>query len=172
MFKKGDRVKWMSDSGEKHGTVLKGGKNITAVQDGGEFQVRGPADIFETSDKPLPAVEPSLMDKYSITGKKGFQGNDSECFTATVRENGEKIGTVKNDGNGGCNMYYGLDCYGIHQFEKDAAEWAKQFGYEKALEAADLFVEWYCEHRPYGVSPRDYLKGFASIGKEHSELAS
>jgi hypothetical protein len=162
MFKKGDRVKWMSDDGEKHGTVLKSGKNISVVQDGGRHQARGPADLFDPSDKPLPALEPSLMDKYSITGMKQFLGTDGYCFSATVRENGEKIGMVHNSGSGGANDYNGLNFAGIPEFEKDSIEWSKKNGYECAREAADLFVEWYCEHRPYGVSPREYLKGFVT----------
>ncbi|MHA2403822.1 MAG: hypothetical protein ACXADH_12575, partial [Candidatus Kariarchaeaceae archaeon] len=31
---------------------------------------------------------------------------ETTCFSASVYVNGVKAGTAKNDGRGGCNMYY------------------------------------------------------------------
>lgn len=34
-----------------------------------------------------------------------FMSRETECFQASVYINGEKAGTVSNDGNGGANLY-------------------------------------------------------------------
>jgi len=46
---------------------------------------------------------------------------ETTCFSATVYVDGKKVGIAKNDGRGGCNMYYWED-YG---FGRKVEEWAK-----------------------------------------------
>lgn len=46
-----------------------------------------------------------------------FMSEETVCFTATVYENGKKIGEAKNDGQGGCTSIY-LDM--LRTYEDDA----------------------------------------------------
>lgn len=35
-----------------------------------------------------------------------FASQETECFSATLYIDGKKVGTVSNDGHGGCNLYH------------------------------------------------------------------
>jgi len=68
-FKKGDRVEFLINDETKYGVVFRGGKKPTVYLDGGAKSVTGGAGAFRYSDHPLPADEPSVMDKWTIRRK-------------------------------------------------------------------------------------------------------
>lgn len=160
-MRKGDRVEFPMEGTTKYGVVLKGGKNrITIILDGGERQISGPASACKKSIHPLPVDEPSVMDKWTITKYKdsGF-GDETPQFYAEIALNGKVIITAGNTGCGGCNMYSGNSAI-IKQFEADAKEWGKQFGYPHDFEVADTWVEWAAREKIYGVLAVDYFKNY------------
>ena len=163
-MRKGDRVMFFhEDENPKYGVVLKGGKNKnTVILDGGKEQISGGAGCFELSNHPLPVDAPSVMDKYSIASYKnsGF-GEEMPQFNAEIMLNGSVIMTARNSGQGGCNMYTAINHEVSDQFEADAEEWGKQFGYPFKDEANDTWVEWAAREKIYGVLAVDYFKNYA-----------
>lgn len=161
-MRKGDRVQFIDKGSYAYGVVLKGGKgNITVIRDGGELQVSGPATAFRLSKHPLPADEPSVMDKWSIAKYKdtGY-GDETPQFNAEIALNGKVVITARNSGQGGCNMYTAIDYDYVRQLEADAKEWGKQFGYPYDFEAHDTWVEWAAREKIYGVLAVDYFKKY------------
>jgi hypothetical protein len=165
-MRKGDRVEFQMKGTTKYGVVLKGGKGKnTIILDGGERQVTGPSSALLKSAHPLPADEPSVMDKYSIIKYKdtGY-GEETAQFGAEIVLDGKVVLYVRNTGQGGCNMYQRnpknpID--GIQkQFEADAEKWGKQFGYPYDFEAEDTWVEWAGREKIYGKLAVDYFKGY------------
>ena len=166
--KKGDRVQFpmMGDNGIEtaYGVVKKGGKrNVIVVLDGGKHEVLAKAMLFELSDKPLPEVESTLMDKYSVKDFKGIGvGKDGDMFTCTICMAGKAFATVQQSGNGGPNYYHPLKVEEeyrstLEQFKKDAQEWMKLFK-TPPIDSEDLWIEWWVNYRPYGQTAAEYLK--------------
>lgn len=166
IFKKGTRVSHTDKrTGETvYGTVKsvqrKAPFKVVVILDGGEYQVSGPFFVFKETDVPAPKDEPSVMDRWGVTGYHSCGGDETECFEAGITLNGKRVGRARNDGNGGCNSYMGTDSYCIPGFETDAVAWARQFGWEKPFEAADMWIDWYVKFRPYGVTAKKYIEDF------------
>lgn len=160
-MRKGARVEFTYEGNLSYGVVLKGGKKPTVIFDGGELQITGAANAFRLSKHPLPTDEPSVMDKYTIASYKnsGF-GEETPQFNAEIMLNGSVIMTARNDGNGGCNMYTAINRAVMDQFEADAMEWGKQFGYPYDFEAHDTWVEWAAREKIYGKLAVDYFKEY------------
>jgi hypothetical protein len=63
---------------------------------------------------------------------------ETDCFSATIYADGKKAGTVKNDGRGGCHMYYWFDRALGTQIEA----WAKtQPGQYNVLNRLDEIID-------------------------------
>lgn len=164
-MRKGNRVEFTYEGNLSYGVVMKGGKKPTVIFDGGITQIVGPATTFRLSNHPLPVDEPSVMDKYSIIKYKdtGF-GDETPQFGGKIVLDGKVILYVRNVGQGGCNMYQRnpknlID--GIQkQFEDDAKEWGKQFGYPYDFEIHDTWVDWAANEKIYGKLAVDYFKRY------------
>lgn len=182
MFRKGDRVCWRGkdDDGNvelKYGTVTRGGKRIVATMDGGEYEVNGSPNQFRHSDKPLPKDPPSPMDDYSVSGYKTFpeMSDETVAFRACVSLNGKPILTAKNDGHGGDTEIWPIGGFDAgrnynevtQKFLDDAKAWAIQFGQTSPFESFDEWIDWYVNHRPYGVTAADFNR---SIEKRMAEI--
>lgn len=93
--------------------------------------------------------------KVTLKGIKSFQGPDGECFTAKVCFDGKVVGSVSNDGWGGCNSYTLSD--------KDMAlliAEANKAG-EKGPECEDVFIEsLMCEIDALKEHKKNLKKGF------------
>ena len=160
-MRKGTRVEFTYEGNLSYGVVMKGGIKPTIMFDGGVLQISGPANAFRKSKHPLPVDEPSVMDKYSIVGYKdtGY-GDETPQFNAEITLNGSVIMTALNIGQGGCNMYTAINREVSDQFEADAKEWGKQFGYPYGFEVEDTWVEWVTREKIYGVLAVDYFKEY------------
>ena len=159
MFKKGDRVEFLFKGENTYGVVLRGGKKLKVVIDGGINIVEGPAGLFYHSNKELPKDPPNPMDKWSIKKYKAIEGNDGYCFSAIIYYEEKPVLEVHNSGNGGPNVYYGLsDARYMKELENATKAWVKQFNNDDHFEIEDLWVEWYVSQRPYGVTAEMYLK--------------
>lgn len=161
-FKKGDRVEFDDNGVTKIGVVAKGGSGrIMVIYDGGSMQIRGGAQLFRHTDAPLPKDEPSAVDGYSLRGYKEINGHgDSRTFEATILKDGKPIGTVMNNGWGGCNEYYaGVNGSSEELRLLDAAVESAfiQFGSRDRVELTDQWVEWYQHERPFGVTLRQSI---------------
>lgn len=168
--KKGDRVEFdMKGNKLGYGVVKKGGENkITVVLDGGEHQVSGHANLFQPSAQPLlKDTEPSPMDKYSVSGYKGFESHDGGGFNAFITKNGKKILAAHDGGHGGEIDYHGIGSYSAGkdgvEFEKDVNAWAKKFGATGIGGNDGCWIEWYVGHRPYGVTSKKYWEQSAEM---------
>lgn len=159
MFKKGDRVEFLFKGETTYGVVLRGGKKLKVVIDGGINIVEGPAGLFYYSNKELPKDPPNPMDNWSVKKYKAIEGNDSYCFSAIICYEDKPVLEVHNSGRGGPNIYRTLcEAKYMGDFEKVTKLWAKQFNSKYDFELDDLWVDWYVNHRPYGVTAEMYFK--------------
>lgn len=163
-FRKGDRVEITAKNGEiLHGTVIRGGKTVTAVIDGRATRVKGPASAFRTSDRPVPAPPPSAMDKWAVKSYREIPGHgDTPTFHARITLEGEAVAEAMNDGHGGANDYHFRDNELRRRFLDDCREWAEKFAPEgmNLNEPDSMWLDWYVFERPYGKSPEAFLREF------------
>ena len=165
-MKKGDRVEFVFEGETCYGVIFRGGKKPTVYRDGGERQIQGAAALFTISEHPLPADEPSVMDKWTIVSYTGHgNGEETPSFTARIALNGKIVLVASNHGTGGPNNYHPA---GVHKgsralidhLEADAKVWGKQFGYPYDFEAQDTWVEWAGREKIYGKKAVDYFKEY------------
>lgn len=168
VIKKGDRVECTIKGVLKYGVVVKGGKVITVILDGGVYEVKGQASAFSLSDHPLLKDDPSIMDKYSVHGYKEIAGHgDSPTFQAKIYKDGKPFLNVSNDGWGGNNDYgYGA---GVEEFYNDAKAWALSNGDAELIDPNDDWVYWYQFKRPYGVTSKMYIAEFEDFRSSKCE---
>lgn len=62
---------------------------------------------------------------------------ETPCFSATIYLDGKKIGSVQNNGHGGCNSYYWND----HTAAKRLTAWADQQPTEFEFEKLDQIID-------------------------------
>jgi hypothetical protein len=62
--------------------------------------------------------------------------DETNCFSATINLDGKVVGTVQNDGHGGCHMYYWND----HNAGKQIEAWAEQQPMEFEFEKLDQII--------------------------------
>ncbi len=161
---KGDRVEVTAKNGEVlTGTVIRGGKSVTAVVDGGETQVKAPAACFRRSDKPVPASPPSVMDKWGVKGYWQITGHgDTPTFHAKMTLDGKVVGEAMNDGHGGPNDYLFADGTLRARFLADCQTWANQFSPAGTAipEPDSMWLDWHVHARPFGRTAEAYLAAF------------
>jgi hypothetical protein len=169
-FAKGDRVEADLKGGMKLGTVDKvSGTKVTVVLDGGKSAVSGPPGAFRPSQVAQEQDFPSPMDRWTIQGYKKVRGHDdSTPFQAVVCFDGIPVLHASNDGWGGCNRYDavrgaaskmgGLDPSVL--LETDAAAFWTAAGLPNTREAADLWVTWKVDSRPWNVTARAFAEDF------------
>lgn len=164
---KGNYVEFEDKDGTKHqGYVVKGGNKPSVLYDQGNKQCSGPAHLFTLIDAPvLTADEPSVMDDWAVSKYKEYKGMSQEtiAFTADIYYKGESVFTVRNDGQGG-SMELNLHKYDERHktlretFNKNAVEWAKQFGLkDEPFEIDEDWVHWYANDRILGVNARTHF---------------
>ncbi len=70
-----------------------------------------------------------------------FASEETACFEATIVIDGKKVGTVSNDGHGGCNFYrpYGLEAT-LTAYAKTLPPLPSQYSPEPMVQDADLFI--------------------------------
>jgi hypothetical protein len=168
-FKKGNRVEYTEKGETKYGVVSRGGSGtITVILDGGEYQVKGHASLFQLSSHPLATdTEASPMDQYAVTGYREFRSFDGGGFNAFITKNKKKILEAYDAGEGGETQFMAIQ-KGSHvwespeskQFHEDAKAWAIQFGDRTGTEAAAMWIEWHVHKRPYGVTAKMYWEAF------------
>lgn len=177
--KKGDRVQFemrIQDDSIRtcYGVVKKGGsKKATVILDGGGSYVEIMVTFLKLSDQPLPQDTPNLMDKYSIKGYKfGGVSLDGEMYTCVVCKDGVAFANAIQGGYGGPNEYHPLDYTNkkmkedFEQFDKDARKWCELFGYTDPIDPTDLWVSWYIQDRPYGMTGEQFLQQFVDLRKD------
>ena len=170
---KGDRVEVTAKNGEVlTGTVIRGGRSVTAVVDGSETQVKAPAACFRRSDQPLPVSPPSVMDKWGVEGYRRIPGHgDTPTFHAKITLYGNVVGEAMNDGHGGPNDYHFADGTLRARFLADCHIWAGRFSPDGAdtPEPDGLWLDWHVHDRPFGRTAEAYLAAFQ---REMNELTS
>lgn len=72
--------------------------------------------------------------------------DETNCFSAEIWVDSNKLSDVRNDGKGGCNMYYPVNGMGNPKW-KEFLEWCKAQPHEYDFEYEDqvvdtLFTEW------------------------------
>lgn len=154
MLRKGQMVEFDLQGKIQLGRVYKGGsKKIIVILLGGSREVSAPPQAFRVTTKSFPSDDPSIMDGYSIKAYKSIGGEETDCFTATIKTpRGEKI-SVRNHGIGGCNFYHG-DQSTITKLRQDAQAWSSQFDNPFESEQADSWVSWWLHSRPYGITAK------------------
>jgi hypothetical protein len=169
-FSKGDRVEADIKGGVQLGTVEKvSGAKVTVVLDGGRASISGPPGAFRPSNVVQEQDPPSPMDRWTVQGYKRVAGHDdSTPFQATVCLDGVPMLHASNDGWGGCNRYVAMPgslekLGGTHpavRLENDAYAFWTAAGLKEAREAADLWVTWKVEMRPWNVTAKGYADDF------------
>lgn len=153
-FKKGDRVHISHKGQNIHGTVVKGGKRLKVVEDGGKNQWMVDAAICKPSLVPAPKDAPSALDKWGVSGYRTAGGEETVRFEAYITLNGKRVLHASNDGRGGCNNYQNLTGH-LYQggeyakLEADVKDAMRQFGRKWEFEVVDLWVGWYTDGRAY-----------------------
>ena len=181
-FKKGDRVEYMYEGERKFGIVEKGGiKKLRVVNDGGETTAEGPCGFFNRSSQPMPADEPSVMDKWGVVEFKFYHDRaETVCFHTTITKNSVPVLEASNDGNGGCNDYHPVKVEKfrdeLEAFFSDAKEWAKQFGSPGMIEPEDMWIHWKAHRAKYGMTAKtlfqEHRKRMAGCRAEMQSMGS
>ena len=160
-MKKNDRVMWTDGNKILHGTVIRVGKRISVIQDGGEYKVTGIPSIFSPSNKLLPKDPPSPMDDYRVTNYKEHKelSEETNAYTAIIHYKGIPILSARNTGCGGSTEIHpltGITSEDLGKFWADAKAWVIQFGQTSPFETYEDWIDWYIHKRPYAVSAREY----------------
>jgi len=106
MFKKGNIVTFNASEGQIIGMVKSIGKTAMKVRVADGLynipitKIKGITLLAEKA--PLPVG----LEGLEIKGLKEHMGRDGICFTANLYNNGNKIATLSNSGDGGCNDIY------------------------------------------------------------------
>lgn len=171
----GDRVETVHDKKTVYGVVRAvRGNTATMVADGGQTELKGPVGIFKPSSHPLAKDKPNLMDKYGVVKYKALKVVDEPGgYNAEITLDGKKVLQAFNQGTGGPDNFItftGVERKVIDQFYKDAEAWCQLFGYKEPGEAAGLWVEWYVNYRPYGVTGEAYITPLAQNADENAKL--
>jgi len=169
---KGDRVECVLKGQPLYGAILKGGNGkVTMVADGGKQSLSGPVSCFKLSTHPLP-VDPitSEADRWSVTDFQPFHGRD-DCvaYEATLCCDGQPFLRVFNNGLGDGDKISPLgdkSLMDIARFHAAGKAWgaansapANLYGF------SHLWIVWYIEKRPFGITSADFLKETASRQK-------
>jgi hypothetical protein len=170
-------VELLQDGVVKYGVVKKGGTKVQVVLDGGEVSMSGPARAFITSVEPLAVDGEDEMSKYTVVKYKALRGEETPRFECEISlHGGQSLGSgpifASNDGNGGCNTYRIADRrmqQVLDAFHADAKAWAARYGDPDMIEAADLWLDWYVNMRPYGVTAKVHVAKHAAEMAVHRE---
>jgi len=168
-LRKGQQVTFKQGGETKKGVVERGGKTkATVVLFGNpEKAVRGSIFCFTPTEFDLvedPSPDP--MAGYEIRNHRIVPKmcDDTIAYHAEVWKDGEKIIEASNNGGGGPDNFWpcqkGSTFAVVKAFQDDADAWARECGRNKPFESGGMWVEWYVNQRPYGVTARAYMQEF------------
>jgi len=165
-YKKGDRVKITTDKeGTRYGIVDSPGKGYVGkiTLDGGELYLSDiPLGLVKKSDEPLPADDPDLMADWSIKKYQEYPRMSEEtiAYNAHIHFQGRLALYAKNDGQGGPDHFDAK--FGGRKtqdlFTAACQEWAAAYSSEKQFEIEAVWVRYYQEHKPYGVTSKAFFE--------------
>jgi hypothetical protein len=167
-FKKGDRVQFVSskDGQTVVGTVKSMSKVGLAkvLQDGGQYEWKVGAAKLQPGPA-LPKDEPSPMDAWSVTGYRCIGGDETPMYSAKVRLDGKAVAEASNGGCGGPDNLYFCDKATSDRFYADVKAWWVQMGgaVGEHGEVEALWVDWYVNGRPAGVTAKAYVADYNSL---------
>lgn len=145
---------------------------IRARLDGSADVITGHISLFEPSAvpaAPLPTSGNDALDRYAVTDYKAYpkMSEETTAYTATITLEGVVVCGARNDGQGGCDLFTQLpgSPATVEDFQLACARWATAHGVEG--ETMDLWVEWFVNERPAGVSAAHFL---APIAKSQAEI--
>lgn len=154
---KGVRVEFDDDGRLQQGIVISGDVFSAKVRNASmEYNV--PQHMLKKSSVPVPVDPPGPMDAWSVRKYKAVAALSEEtvAFSAEILYEGKKVLDAKNNGHGGCNIYYGP--FEMQQkFAEDAKAWAMSFGDEKPFESDDEWVGWAGEEKPLGITATEHF---------------
>lgn len=174
-YKKGDRVSFSYEGKEVLGVVTKGGKKTSVIEDGMTNRFNVPESLLSHSDKPLPKDPPHQMDCYDVKKYVEYpqMGEETTAFSAIITKNGRDILQVKNDGKGGCNMYWpvGGDSSSSVSLEAHSKQWLIDHGMpeDDCIECADTWTSWKATMAPYGVTAKEMVGYYKEQNANHEE---
>jgi len=167
-FKKGDRVQFTNkDEGVVIGTVKSINKLGLAkvVQDGGKYEWKIGAAKLQPGPA-LPKDEESLMDAWSVTGYKCIGGDETPMYTAKIRRDDRVVGRCSNGGSGGPDEFHFDDVTTRIVFYADVKAWWKQMGGKgDTSEVEALWVDWFVNHKPVGITAKAYVDDYNQMGE-------
>jgi len=165
-FSKFDRVEFTYDGETVYGVVTRGGTKPTVIGDGAVSEYRVPEAVLKHSDRPLPKDDPHPMDSWGIKQYKEYRelSEETVAFSAIITRNGVEVMHAKNDGHGGCNMYWpvGGDHTLVTRLESDARQWLIDHGMpeESCFECSDMWLGWKAAEAPFGVTARAMIQKY------------
>lgn len=99
-----------------------------------------PTTETESQTGHFARMNESDLGGYRLTKLKVAGGDETTRFEATLVKDGRVVGTVSNDGNGGCNAY--RFPYAIQQeLLAHATQWEQATGYEYPMGTPDGFID-------------------------------
>ena len=171
-FKKGDRVELDYKGKVIYGVVKKGGTRVQVIADGGKEQFGVDPRNLRPSDVPLPKDPPHAMDAWGLKGYKANEAFSEETlmFQSEITLNGKAVISAKNDGRGGCNMYYPLEggYATVEKFLESAKQWLRDHGMpeDDIYEPGDNWINWKANEQPYGVTAKAMVEADIARWKE------
>lgn len=168
---KGARVEF-DDAGRLQQGIVVSGDVFAAKVRSGSLEYNVPQHMLKKSSVPVPVDPPGPMDAWSVRKYKAVEALSEEtiAFTAEILYEGKKVLDAKNNGHGGCNIYYGS--FEMQQkLAEDAKAWAMSFGDEKPFESDDEWVAWAGEEKPLGITATEHfadsLRSRAEFEEQH-----
>ena len=99
--------------------------------------------------------------------------DETVCFSANICKKGVPILFATNRGMGGPNEY-SVSTSGLRseleEFHMYAKSWCAQFGYDDPVDAADLWIDWYTQEKPYGITAKMSLSKLVKMFSNHKEV--
>lgn len=162
-FKKNDRVEFDGEDGVVVGTVTKGGKKLTVVQDGGEWSYSVHESHLRSTSVELPKEPDHAMNRWSISKTAEIPTEIRKKWSKDhtyVSRDGEAVIAFLPDYTGG-----GLEVKNlpgedgvIAEFYADLKSWLEDLGYERPMFGIDqTWLTWKTEKQPFGITGQTYI---------------
>jgi len=161
---KADRVECVHKGVTLYGAIFKvASDKATMMLDGGKQSLTGPLSSFQPSTHPLP-VDPiqSSANHWTVVDFDPFNGRD-DCvaFEAILCRDGKPVLRAYNNGIAGCDEISPINegtRLDVSEYRSAAKAWASANGEAKISDPGHLWLVWYIEKRPFGITSADFLK--------------